>query len=466
MPGRAGPTRPDVPAARPSPGRRRALAALGALAAAGGLYAALPFDPAVKKGLALLCLVGVLWLTEALPLAVTALGVPLGALGLGIPGLTTTEAFAPFADPIVFLFFGGFTLATALKVQQLDRKMAVALLALSRGHLGGAVVMLFVATNLVSLGISNTATAAMMLPLALGLLGGLEGPGEHRTRIFVLLGVAYTASLGGIGTLVGSPPNAIAARAAGIDFAGWLRIGLPLMLVLVPAMWALLWLLLRPRLNRRLQLEMDAVPWTGPRRLTLLVFALTAAGWVFGGAPLRAMGIQSPDTFVAVAAAVCVVGLGLASWEQVRRQTDWGVLILFGGGLTLGEVLGRSGAALVLGQQVAQALQGASPWLVLGAISAFMVLLSEFASNTAAAALLVPVFAAVAAQMGLPRETLVVLVALSASCGFALPVATPPNALVYGTGHVPQREMIRAGLALDAVCVIVLTAWGLLTLAG
>lgn len=463
----ADPLTPDPPGAAARPARRRAIVVVGALAAAAGLHAVLPFEPPVNKALALLCLVGALWLTEALHLAVTALLVPVAALWLGFQGLTTAQAFAPFADPIIFLFFGGFALATALRVQHLDRKMAVALLALSRGHFGATVLLLFAATNLLSLGISNTATAAIMLPLALGLLDALgDVPGERRTRVFVLLGVAYTASLGGIGTLVGSPPNAIAARAAGLDFASWLGIGIPLMLVLVPLMWALLWLLLRPTLHRRVRIEMETVPWNGPRRLTLLVFALTALGWVFGGAPLRAMGIESPDSVVALLAVIAVVGLGLASWEQVRRHTDWGVLLLFGGGLALSDVLGRSGASLVLGQQLAQVLQGAAPWLVLAAIAAFMVLLSEFASNTAAAALLVPVFAAFAAQMGLPTETLVVLVALAASCGFALPVATPPNAMVYGTGHVPQRQMIRAGLALDALCVLVLTLWGLLTLRG
>ena len=161
-----------------------------------------------------------------------------------------------------------------------------------------------------------------------------------------------------------------------------------------------------------------------------------------------------------MAGAVAVVALGLASWRDVAAHTDWGVLILFGGGLALGEVLGASGASKVLGAQVADALQGAAPWVILLAVASFMVLLSEFASNTAAAALLVPVFAAIAAQMGLPAEVLVVVVALAASCGFALPVATPPNALVFGTGHVTQRVMLRAGLALDAACIVVLTAWG------
>jgi len=435
-----------------------------ALGLAVALYLWLPFDATVKKGMCLTVFIGVLWLTEALHLAVTALLVPIGALLLGFPGLTTTKAFAPFADPIVFLFFGGFALATALRAQQLDRKMAFALLALSKGHLGVAVGLLFAVTAVLSMGISNTATAAMMLPLTLGILTPLDPRRDRNTYIFVLLGVAYAASIGGLGTLVGSPPNAIAARAAGIDFVGWLWIGIPLVLVLMPLMGLTLWLVLRPQLNRSLPIEMGEVPWSASRRLTLLVFGLTALGWVLGGEPLKGMGIQSPDTFFAVLAAIAVLALRLASWRQVVAHTDWGVLLLFGGGLALSEMLGTSGASVVLGEQVASALGGAGIWLVLLAIVAFMVLLSEFASNTAAAALLIPVFAAIAGRMGLPQDSLVVLVALAASCGFALPVATPPNALIFATGHVPQRYMIRAGAALDLVCITVLTVWGLLAL--
>lgn len=439
---------------------RNGLVVLLALGLAWGMYLWMPYPPTVKKALCLLVFIGLLWLTEAVHLTVTALLVPLGALLLGFPGLTTSSALAPFADPIVFLFLGGFALATALRVQQLDRKMAGALLALSGGHLGRSVFLLFAVTAALSMGISNTATAAMMLPLTLGILSPLDADKDRRTFSFVLLGVAYAASIGGIGTLVGSPPNAIAARAAGIDFAQWLWIGIPLVLVLMPVMVLTLWLVLRPKLNRQIEFVMADVPWNFPRLLTLGVFALTALGWTLGAAPLKAMGIQSPDTFFAMAGAVAVVALGLASWRDVAAHTDWGVLILFGGGLALGEVLGASGASKVLGTQVADALQGAAPWVILLAVASFMVLLSEFASNTAAAALLVPVFAAIAAQMGLPAEVLVVVVALAASCGFALPVATPPNALVFGTGHVTQRVMLRAGLALDAACIVVLTAWG------
>ena len=438
---------------------------LVALALAFAAYAWLPYDEPVRKGLCLLVLIGTLWLTEALPLAVTALLVPVGALALGFPGLGTAEVLAPFADPIVFLFLGGFALASALRAQRLDEKMAGFLLTLSGGHLGRAVVLLFGVTAVLSMGISNTATAAMLLPLALGMLEPLDPQRDRRTVVFVMLGVAYAASIGGMGTLVGSPPNAIAARAAGIDFAGWLWIGMPLVLILTPLMTLVLWFVLRPQLDRRITIATNEVPWTVKRGLALGVFGLTALGWTFGGKLLQQWGIQSPDTVFALTAAIAVVGLRLASWQTVSRHTDWGVLILFGGGLALSEVLGASGASTVLGQQVAGLLQGSAAWTMLLVIAAFMILLSEFASNTAAAALLVPVFAAVAAQMGLPPETLLVVVALAASCGFALPVATPPNALVFGTGRVRQADMLRAGLSLDAVCVGVLTLWGLLALA-
>lgn len=447
---------------RPPGAMRRGVSMAGAVALACLVHALAPFDEAARKGLALLVFIGTLWLTEALPLAVTAMLVPLGALVLRIPGVTTTSALASFADPIVFLFLGGFALATALRTQKLDLKMAAWLLSLSGGHFGRAVVLLFLATALLSQGISNTATAAVMLPLALGMLGSLGSACDRRTQAFVLLGVAYSTSIAGIGTVVATPPNAIAARAAGIDYAGWLLIGLPLAAILLPLMFVTLWCVLRPTLHRRFVPEMVPQPWTPRRVVTLVVFGLTVLGWIFGATPLKAWGIEGPDTFVAMAAVVTLVALRLASWQDVVRHTDWGVLLLFGGGLALSRVLDVSGASLALGRATADALQGAHPTLVLLAVAAFMVALTEFASNTAAAALMVPIFAAVAAQIGLPPEALVVVVALAASFGFALPVATPPNAMVFGTGMVPQRSMLRAGIALNLVCILVLTAWGTL----
>ena len=327
-------------------------------------------------------------------------------------------------------------------------------------HLGVAAMLLFGVTALLSMWISNTATAAMMLPLAMGIMSHLDRKTERNTFVFILLGIAYSASIGGLGTLVGSPPNAIAARAIDMDFAGWMKIGLPLMLALMPIMVVTLWLVFRPRLNRKISVPMEEIPWTTRRVLTMVVFACTALAWIFGSQVSAALGVTAPDTFIAVTAAVAIITLGLASWQQVSNNTDWGVLFLFGGGLTLSGLLRSSGASAVLGDQVASFLTGAGPFVIILGVTTFIIILTEFTSNTASAALLVPVFAAIAERMGMPPAVLVLMIGIGASCAFMLPVATPPNAIVYGTGKIRQSDMVRAGAVLNVSCVIVLTLWG------
>jgi len=423
-------------------------------------YMLMPFEPAPRKGLALLLFIAILWLTEGVHTTLTAVMVPVGALLLGFPDLTTVKAFAPFADPVIFLFFGGFALATALHVQRLDRKIAFWLMSLSGSHLGVAALLLFGVTAGLSMWISNTATAAMMLPLAMGIMSHLDRRKEHNTYVFILLGIAYSASIGGLGTLVGSPPNAIAARAIHMDFAGWMKVGFPIMLVLMPLMVLTLWLVFRPHLNRKISVPMEHIPWTARRVLTMLVFGITALAWIFGSQVSEWLGVGAPDTFIAMTAAIAVITLGLASWQQVSDNTDWGVLFLFGGGLTLSGLLRSSGASGVLGDQVAAFLTGAGPFAIILGVTTFIIVLTEFTSNTASAALLVPVFAAIAERMGMPPTVLVLMIGIGASCAFMLPVATPPNAIVFGTGQIRQSEMVRAGAVLNVFCVIVLTLWG------
>lgn len=450
-----------------SKGKRSWLILLAALALSGIVYAFLPqMFPAVeesaRKGLALLFFVAVLWLTEAIHVTITALIVPAAAVLLDIPDMTTSKSLTTFADPIIFLFFGGFALATALHVQKLDRKIAFWIMSLTGAHLGMASIMLFVVTAALSMWISNTATAAMVLPLALGILGHMDAKEERSTMAFILLGIAYSASIGGLGTLVGSPPNAIAAKALNMDFAGWLKVGLPLMLILMPLMVLALWLVFRPQLNRRIELPKEDIPWTPKRILSIVVFVVTALAWIFGGKVKSLLGIDNPDTWVAVVAAIVVSILGLASWRQISDNTDWGVLFLFGGGITLSNVMRSSGASAVLGDMVAGFLAGANPFVVILGVTAFIVLLTEFTSNTASAALLVPVFSAIAERMHMPPNILVLVIGIGASCAFMLPVATPPNAIVYGTGKVLQRDMIKAGTVLNAVSIALLTAWAYL----
>lgn len=429
------------------------------------LYQVLPYDQNASKGLALLAFIGILWLTEAIHITITALLIPILAVLLAMPmddgdalvPITTQAALTTFADPVIFLFFGGFALATALHIQKLDKKIAMWIISLSGGHLGISVLAIFAVTAALSMWISNTATAAMMLPLALGLLSHLDVEKERKTFVFILLGIAYSASIGGLGTIVGSPPNAIAAKALGYDFADWMKIGLPMMFIILPAMLISLYLVLRPKLNHKVQFVTEDIPWTCSRIAAMLLFICTALAWIFSKKLTENFGISQPDTWIAILAACMVAILGTATWKQIAENTDWGVLYLFGGGLTLSAILKDSGSSLVLGQTLANTFGDTSPLVIIFVVATFIIFLTEFTSNTASAALLVPVFAAIADQMGMPKEILVIVIGIGASCAFMLPVATPPNAIVFGTGYIQQSEMMKVGFVLNIMCIFLVS---------
>ena len=424
-----------------------------------GIYQILPYDINANKGIAVLLFVAILWFTEAVHITVTALMVPVLAAVIGIPEMNVKTALSGFADPIIYIFFGGFALATALHMQRLDRKIALWLISLSRGNMKIAVLAIFGVTAFLSMWISNTATAAMMLPLALGMMDHLDREKERKTFVFVLLGIAYCASIGGLGTIVGSPPNAIAAKALELDFVGWMKMGLPMMLLILPLMLLSLYIILRPNLSERVEVKEEHIPWTLHRVLAMLIFLCAVVAWILGDKIKTVFGITNPDTVVALAAAVAVVVFGATRWREIARNTDWGVLLLFGGGIALSTLLQKSGASLALGQQLATAFVLAHPLIVILAVAAFIIFLTEFTSNTASAALLVPIFASIATQMGLPKEVLVFVIGIGASCAFMLPVATPPNAIVFGTGLIKQREMMRVGILLNILCIFLVGFW-------
>lgn len=448
---------PDPPPSAPLLNRKH-LIILADLALFVILMRTLPMEPEIVTGLSILVFVGILWLTEALHVTITALLVPVLAVALDV--FDTSAALTSFANPIIFLFLGGFALAAALHVQKLDVAIANKVLVLARGQLKYAVVMMFAVAAGLSMWISNTATTAMMLPLVLGMLSQLD-PREHRrTYVFVLLGVAYCASIGGIGTMVGSPPNAIAAAQANLNFIGWMQLAMPVSLILLPVAMLVLYVIVKPDLNHRFQAEVTPMQWTSTRIATLIIFLFTALCWIFSGVLNKLLGgIPKLDSIIAINAIILVALFGVVRWRNIEATADWGVLLLFGGGLCLSAVLKATGTSVFLANSIGDFLHQVGPFLSLLSIVAFVVFLTEFASNTASAALLVPVFAAIAESLGVSPVMLATIIAVSASCAFMLPVATPPNAIVFGSGYIQQRDMIKAGVWINMSCILLVTVY-------
>lgn len=417
----------------------------------------LPLETDIASGLALLVVIAWLWLSEALHVSVTALLVPFLASVTGI--FTLPKALEHFSDPIIFLFLGGFALAAGLRQQKLDRWMATWVMQRAGGELGRAARWLFALTALLSMWISNTATAAMMLPLALGLLAPLDYERYRSTWVYVLLGVAFSANIGGIGTLVGSPPNAIAAAAVGLSFGQWLMWGIPLVVVMLPAMDWVLRKTLQPALKAEVSVTEVEMAWTKHHTGMLLVFFLTVLLWVFGAPLGAALGLtKGYDAAVALLALLLLHTFNLASWREIEKSADWGVLLLFGGGITLSAALSTSGAGAWLAAIVGGGFAVMPALVVLALMALFAMALTEVASNTASAALLVPLFIGMAPSID--PLIVAVIVAVAASCAFLLPVATPPNAIIFGSGKVKQRDMIIYGGWVTAMAwpVIILAA--------
>lgn len=397
----------------------------------------LPFTPEANKGLALLAFIAVLWLTEALHVTVTALLIPILAVALGL--VKSKAALASFADPTIFLFFGGFALATALHIQQLDRLIANKIMTLARGKLSVASIYLFVVTAFLSMWMSNTATAAMMLPLAMGILSKLDKKQNHNTYVFMLLGIAYSASIGGMGTAVGSPPNAIVVSQLHLTFADWMKYGIPVMLILLPLMIAILYVIFKPDFSVKFEQSFEKIELNTSRIITLAIFIFIALGWIFSDKlnPFLSglLGIEgkiaSFDTILALIAAALICITRVANWQQIQDGTEWGVLFLFGGGLTLSSVLGQTGASKIMADGVVSLIEGGHFYLIGLIVAAFIIFLTEVTSNTASAALLVPIFISIAEALNMPPLGLALIIGLGASCAFMLPVATPPNAIVF-----------------------------------
>lgn len=336
---------------------------------------------------------------------------------------------------------------------------------MARGSLGMALILIFLATAFLSMWMSNTATAAMMLPLVIGLLDRIPAERLKTTAPFAILGVAYSASIGGMGTLVGSPPNAIAAHELGMGFAEWFRIAMPIVLVFGVIVFCLMYLFLRPSLGMHVDMEPEGGEKTEARLnarqvRVLILFVLVAGSWMCSSFLSSALGgIPSMDTLIALSAAVLLPLCGVINWGGIAK-------IRTGASCFYSEAASRSAASSSrrgrqgsVADQVSSLAMGQSPIIILLIISLFITSLTEFCSNTASAALVAPLMVTVASAMGMSATPLVLLVGIGASCAFMLPVSTPPNALAFATGKFPQMTMVKVGLLINVVLVFVKAFW-------
>jgi sodium-dependent dicarboxylate transporter 2/3/5 len=472
---------------------------LGPAAALTAYLLPLPVSPPAHALAAILACVVIFWITEPIPIPATALLAPVAAVVFGVGG--AKDVFAPFAHPVIFLFIGSFLIAEAMIVHGLDRRIAYWVL--TRRAIGESPARILLAVGLLSAGlslwVSNTATAAMMLPIATGMLGALAGvrrdpagdpasPAAWRYSAALMLMVAYGASIGGLGTVIGTPPNLIGKglieERLGVDigFVQWMQFGVPIVIVTFAALFALLYALHPPdlgsltgvadflarqraALGRMSRGERNAavafgtaiILWVAPASLALVGGTDSAAATWYEA--------HVPEGVVALLAASLLFLLPVdwatrrftLSWEEAER-IDWGTILLFGGGLALGDLMFKTGLSGAIGRGAMAWMGADSLWVITGAAVAFGILLSELTSNTASATMVIPVVIAVAQGAGVSALPPALGACLGSSFGFMLPISTPPNAIVYGSGLIGIGQMIRAGVLLDVIGFFVI--WG------
>jgi sodium-dependent dicarboxylate transporter 2/3/5 len=456
-------------------------------------------SPEARALAAIVVGVVVLWVTEALPLAVTAL---LGAVACVLAGVApAAEVFRPFADPLIFLFVGSFLLSEAIRIHGLDRRLAFSVLAVPwvDGRPSRILAAVAGVCALVSGFISNTCTAAMMTAIVSGILvaigesaRGAARPPSAAFATGLYLCVAFASSVGGLATPIGTPPNLIGLgfirNQLGIDvsFVGWAAIGVPMVVIMVAVIVAILTVLFPAGVDRVEGVASHVAAerrrlgrWTTGQRSTGLAFAVTVTLWLLPGILLAVLGpahplcqwlrARLPEGVAALVGAILLFILpgdrrtGVAgrpralTWTEAR--IDWGIVLLYGGGMALGELCFSTGLAEAVGR-------GATGWIpegpwrgtVLVAVAALVAAtMSEFTSNTASANMVVPVVIALGRASGDAALPAALAATFASSLGFMMPVSTPCNAIVYGSGKVPLRSMMRAGVLLDLAGVVLVT---------
>ena len=405
------------------------------------------------------------WIFEPVPIPVTSL-LPLAVLPLfGV--LTPAEVGAAYGSPLILLLLGGFILSRAMESSGAHRRVALNMMRLFGATSDRRLVFGFMAAAAVlSMWISNTATTLMLFPVAMAILEKVRG---DTLAIPLLLGMAYAASVGGIATPIGTPPNLVFMQVfkettgGEVTFTQWMGWGLPVVLVMVPVMG--LWLTRNLRGSSDVDLP-ESGAWRPEEKRVMAVFALTALAWItrtepFGGWRAWLDLPTANDASVAMLAVILMFvipsgrgrGERLLTWEQAVT-IPWGVLILFSGGICLAKGFVSSGLSTVLGDWLAS-LSYLPLWALIGMICLVVTFLTETTSNVASTTLLMPILAAAGISAGIPPEVLMVPAAMTASCAFMLPVATAPNTVVYGSGRIPVERMAREGFALNMLGVLV-----------
>lgn len=416
------------------------------------------------------------WITESIPIAATAL-VPIVAFPiLQISGIDNT--LTPYAHPLIFLFLGGFVIAIAMEKWDLHRRIALNIVNFVGTDPHSIIIGFIIASAFLSMWVSNTATALMMLPIALSVLKLVNNNSESQQEsahfdLCLLLGIAYGCNVGGIGTLIGTPPNALLAGfmedsyGIEISFANWMLFGIPVLIVALPVLYFVLTRWVYPiaidRLPGGKELFAQKLDELGtistPEIKVAVVFSITALLWIFR--PLLSNAFPGlSDTGIAIAAALSLflIPVDVPDRDFILKWNDaeelpWGVLILFGGGLSLASAISSTGLAEWIGGGV-QVLSGWPIFLLLLLIVTLIVFLTEVTSNTATTAAFLPIMGSVAVGLALEPLLFTLPVAVAASCAFMLPVATPPNAIIYGSGRIHIPEMARAGMWLNVVFIL------------
>lgn len=435
-------------------------------------------------------LMAVWWATEAVPIAVTAL-LPLVAFPL-LDIATIHDTARPYSNKVIYLFLGGFIVAFAMQRWNLHRRIALNVLQVVGGNGRSLVGGFMLASAVISMWVMNTSTTMMLLPIAVSIIvvihnsvTTLNDKGRRDFQYALLLGIAYSATIGGMSTLVGTVPNALMAAfmldsyGREIDFARWMLVGVPLSMVMLPLSWFVLTKVVfkvdfvtsgEARLElRRMKEEMGKI--TVPEIRVAIVFTCLAILWMTRPLLTNIPGLSAlDDSGIAMAGALALFLVPSGSKEdplllrwQYAEKLPWGVLILFGGGLSLASAVSKTGLAQWLGMSL-QAVGDLPLWIIVAAAAALIIFLTELTSNTATTATFLPVVGAIAIESGFDPIVLTVPVTLAASCAFMLPVATPPNAIVFGSGLLTIPTMARAGLALNLIG-IALVSMAALTLA-